>query len=295
MFKPTVISFGEVLWDILPTGKQPGGAPMNVAYHLQTLGFQAGMISKVGNDKLGAELKEFLAEKGVSTRLLQTDMTFPTGTVNVQLDDEGFPSYEIVQPVAWDYIHPTDEATEAVKNADALVFGSLACRSETSRKALFHFLTVAKKKVFDVNLRQPFVSQELVENLLPKADIVKMNDEELDLICGWYVHDMGEAAQMEFLKNKFGLDALIITKGAEGAVAVDGSGLYAQTGFKVTVQDTIGSGDAFLAGFLSKYLTQEPIQQCLEFASYLGAFVATQKGATPNYSPTDLTKNFSQA
>ncbi|MCB0616936.1 MAG: hypothetical protein KDC75_26640, partial [Phaeodactylibacter sp.] len=225
MSHPTIICFGEVLWDLLPSGRIAGGAPMNVAFHVNQMGMQSKMISSIGDDDLGKELKRFMENKGISTDLIQTDNTFPTGIVNVILDNGGYPSYDIVSPVAWDYIRPDDKAKDLVKSADALVFGSLACRTERNKRTLFEYLELAPIRILDVNLRAPFYSQPLIESLLEKADIVKMNDEELALIAGWQSVEGGdERSQLEFLKNKFRLDVLILTKGKDGAVCLDETG-----------------------------------------------------------------------
>ena len=261
---------------------------MNVAFHVNQMGMQSKMISSIGDDDLGKELKRFMENKGISTDLIQTDNTFPTGIVNVILDNGGYPSYEIVSPVAWDYIRPDDKAKDLVKSADALVFGSLACRTERNKRTLFEYLELAPIRILDVNLRAPFYSQPLIESLLEKADIVKMNDEELALIAGWQGLDGEERSQLEFLKNKFGLDVLILTKGKDGAVCLDETGYYEQPAFPVVVKDTIGSGDSFLAAFLSKYLKNEHTRQCLIFAGAVGALVATKAGGTPEVTPQEI-------
>jgi fructokinase len=288
MTPPTIICFGEVLWDKLPTGKIAGGAPMNVAYHANNFGLKSKMISRVGNDELGRELLSFLKEKGVATDLIQIDHTFPTGVVNVTLDEKGSPSYEIVEPSAWDYIHPDEAAQKAVKNAAALVFGSLACRTERTKKTLLELLGIATFRVFDVNLRAPFYSQELLETLLAKADFVKMNDDELDIISGWFNGQGSEQARLQLVREKFDIQSIVMTKGPNGAVLLNDSGFFQQGGFKVKVQDTIGSGDSFLAAFLKKLLTDAPPQECLAFACATGALVASKKGGTPATSEEEV-------
>lgn len=283
-----VICFGEVLWDMLPSGKIAGGAPMNVAYHVNNLGLSATMVSRVGADDLGRELLSFLQNKGVSTRYVQTDPLLPTGIVNVTLNSKGSPAYEIVQPVAWDNIHPDAALHHIVREADALVFGSLACRSERSKSTLLELLGGAKLRVFDTNLRRPFYTQNLLEELLAQADIAKMNDEELAIIAGWSGVQGGETLQMQFLKEKFGLNLLILTRGENGAVCLDASGYHTHPGFPVQVRDTIGSGDAFLAAFLSKWLGGANSSECLEFACALGALVATKQGGTPDVNSWEI-------
>lgn len=281
MSNPVIICFGEILWDVLPTGRIAGGAPMNVAFHANQLGLESKMISKIGNDDLGKELKRFLDNIGVSVELIQTDNTFPTGIVNVTLDKNGSAFYEIVSPVAWDYIDHDNKVKDFVKNAGALVFGSLACRTERNKKTLLEYLDLAPIRVFDVNLRTPFYSRSLIEELLAKADIVKMNDEELALIADWQGLSGDEKSQMNFIKNKFELDVVILTKGRHGAACLDETGYYEQQGFRIKVQDTIGSGDSFLAAFLSRFLKGESTPDCLAFAGAVGALVATKQGGTP--------------
>lgn len=285
---PLIVCFGEVLWDLLPSGKIAGGAPMNVAYHANQLGIHSQMISKIGNDDLGKALLNFLNKKGVATNLVQTDYTFPTGIVNVKLDEKGSPSYEIVAPVAWDYIHTNMDNKKAVQNADAFVFGSLAARNETTKKTLFELLKLAKLKVFDVNLRQPFFSKDILLELLSQADIVKMNDEELEIIGEWLDIQGTEANKAMQIKNHFNWQSLIVTRGAEGAWLFNKDGMNSSAGVKIKVQDTIGSGDSFLAAFLSKFLQGEALEKCLQFASATGAYIATQKGGTPEFSEEDI-------
>lgn len=288
----TIVCFGEILWDLLPSGKIAGGAPMNVAYHAKIFGLQSQIISSVGMDDLGNDILSFLNDKGIPTNLVQRDYTLPTGTVNVNIDEIGTPTYEIIQPVAWDNIHSDESAKQAVKDAGTIVFGSLACRSERTRKTLMELLEIAKVKVFDVNLRQPFFSKDCIETMLPLATIVKVNDEELEILSTWFDARGNEVEKMKYLKKKFKLDALIVTKGANGAAFLNEHNHYIHSGFKVQVQDTIGSGDAFLGAFLNKSLGEASAEECLETACAAGAMVATKKGATPDYSLSETFQNF---
>ena len=279
--KNTIICFGEVLWDVLPSHKVAGGAPMNVAFHANNFGMDSLMISAVGNDDLGRELMTFLNQKKVNTDLIQINNNYPTSTVQVTLDKNGSASYEIVAPVAWDFIY-TDKAGEnAVSNADILLFGSLVCRSESNLKILLSLIDKAKKTVFDVNLRPPFYNQRLIETLLKKADIVKMNDDELVEIVSWYEIKGKLKEQMFFVMEKFDIESLIMTEGKHGAYCLYGNELFSQKSFSVKVQDTVGSGDSFLAAFIFKMLGGFDWQSCLEFACGTGAVVATKSGGTP--------------
>ncbi|MBL7807293.1 MAG: carbohydrate kinase [Saprospiraceae bacterium] len=288
MQQPVVICFGEVLWDLLPGGKMAGGAPMNVAYQTNNLGMSSRMISRVGNDALGEELIAFLQEKGISTEHVQRDFQLPTGTVNVHLDNMGIPSYEIVQPAAWDAIEQTDAMETMVRNADALVFGSLSCRNEKTRNTLLNLLELAPLKVFDINLREPFYSKEMLENLLPKASIVKVNDIELGILSAWYGFMGSEQEQMTQLKSLFGFAVLIVTRGASGAACLSDTGYAEVPGVNVKVQDTVGSGDAFLSGFLYQYFNGKASADCLRFANALGALTATKAGGTPAITRAEL-------
>ncbi len=281
MSKSNIVCYGEVLWDLLPKGKVAGGAPMNVAHHLQNFEIDTTMISEVGDDDLGKELLGFLKNNGINTDLVQTNFTFPTGIVNVELDAKGSPTYDIVMPVAWDFINTNNEKVELVRSADALVFGSLACRSERSMQTLLDLAEVAKFRVLDVNLRTPFYSQDLIEKLLGKADLIKLSDEELEIIGAWYIKDVEEKKALDYLSSKFNLETVILTKGSEGALCLQEGKLYEHASFPITVKDTIGSGDSFLAAFLSKKFKGENPDVCLRFACATGALVATHSGGTP--------------
>jgi fructokinase len=276
-----IVCFGEVLWDMLPTGKLAGGAPMNVAYHANALGLKANMISRVGNDDLGVEILDFLAKKGFLLDFIQKDKTLKTGIVDVQLDAQGSPTYDIIKPVAWDNIENTEGGYAAVTEADILVFGSLACRNEVSKNTLFNYLKIAKKTVFDVNLRAPFYDKTLIESLLWEANIVKMNEEELDIIATWFTTEKDFEKQIRFIQQHFDLDTVIVSQGSVGAYCYENDTLYFQKAFEITVKDTIGSGDAFLAGFLAEKMQGKDPQKCLITACKAGAYVATQAGATP--------------
>jgi len=281
MKKSTVMCFGEVLFDLLPTGKVEGGAPMNVAIQLKNLGVSSGIISRVGNDSFGEALISFLQRKGLSTNTIQKDATHHTGIVDVDMSNPMNVKYDIIQPVAYDFIEVTANLIHLVREAKIFVHGSLIARSETSKNALLQLLEVAQMVVFDVNLRLPHYSQEVLEELIQEADMVKMNEEELETIAEWYDAYAGEREAMEWLKEQFDLESVCLTKGADGAALLDDSGFYECAGSRILVADTIGSGDAFLAGFLSQKLAGKAPQVCLEFACATGALVATFRGGTP--------------
>jgi fructokinase len=278
-----IVCFGEVLWDVLPTESIAGGAPMNVAIRLQSLGVSSAVISKIGTDALGQTLVDIISDKKVATDLIQLDHLLPTGEVLVHLDAKGSATYDIVYPSAWDGILVSEANTEAVKAADALVFGSLACRDQVTKSTLFELLKSAKYKIFDVNIRPPFYSTELLLELMHLSDFIKLNDDELLEVAsklGSKSTDIEE--NIEFLAQLLTQTKTIcITKGDQGAVLYQNNTFYSHNGYKVEVADTIGAGDSFLAALLSKVLYQDDCNEALEYACAVGALVASKKGANP--------------
>lgn len=285
MKQPSIICFGEVLWDMLPSGKVAGGAPMNVAHHAKQLGAQSTMISSVGQDALGDGLIEFLEGKEIPTHLVQRSESLPTSVVKVHLDEKGAASYEIVEGVAWDDIQLTPDMQSAVEAADALVFGSLVTRGETSRASLLDLLQSAKLRIFDVNLRAPHYSPASIEALLRQADVIKTNDEELELLAEWFGQSKDMPSMSQYLLDQFELQKVIVTRGSNGAACRDHTGWHEHAGYPVKVQDTVGSGDSFLAGFLTSMLLGKSTLDCLDFGCAVGALVATHSGGTPQISP----------
>lgn len=283
-----IACFGEMLWDVLPTGKQPGGAPLNVAVHLHNFGLDAQLISRVGHDDLGTELLAFIEGKGLGTRYVQRGETHLTGVVKANVSDSHEVTYQIVRPVAWDYIQYTASLSALVATADAFVFGSLAARGPASRETLYRLLLHAPLKVFDVNLRPPHYSRDVVTYLLGQADVVKLNHHELAEIMGWFGASSDEATALQWLAARFQLQAVCVTKGADGAVLWVGQRLYRSPGIAVQVQDTIGSGDAFLAALLKGWLAGSPPADYLAFACAAGSLVASHQGATPAISEAQV-------
>jgi fructokinase len=277
-----------MLWDVLPSGKQPGGAPLNVAVHLHNFGQSVELISRVGHDDLGAELLAFAEGKGLSTRYVQHGETHLTGVVKANVSDSHEVTYKIVQPVAWDYIQYEDALDPLVEQAEAFVFGSLAARSGATRETLYRLLQRAPFKVFDVNLRAPHYSRSVVTYLLRQANLVKLNHHELAELMGWFGASPAEETALHWLAERFGLQAVCVTKGADGAVLWTGGQLYRSPGIAVQVQDTIGSGDAFLAALLRGWLAGQAPTELLAFACAAGSLVATHQGATPAISAADV-------
>lgn len=281
---PIITCFGEILWDVLPTSKQAGGAPMNVAFHLRNFGLNAQLISRVGDDELGKELLNFLGGKSIPTDYVQLGQSHLTGVAKANISDSNEVTYQIVQPVAWDYIQLEPGLPDLVRRSAMFVYGSLAARSPQTHETLLALLAMAPRKVFDVNLRAPHYNRVLVEELLHQADIAKLNEHEVIELSGWYGEENDLHHTMLQLRDRYGLEKLCVTLGADGAVLLDETGLHRQVGVPVEVEDTIGSGDAFLAAFLHKTLQGEPPQKTLKFACATGAYVATQRGATPVFS-----------
>lgn len=286
---PKVTVFGEVLWDILPDGKLAGGATMNVAAHLQNYGLETSFISRIGNDELGTELREFMQGAGLSTDLVQTGETHLTGIAKANISDSNEVTYKIVHPVAWDYIQFEESALSKVELSDFFVYGTLASRDSITRNTLLRYLPASILPVFDVNLRPPHYTKHGVLELLQFAKIVKMNEHELREVTGWLCPFENEQQAMSFIRERFKLNMLILTCGAEGAMTLTDTGqFFIHPGFKVNVADTIGSGDAFLGGFLYKILNKYPVEAALEFACAAGACVASKQGALPGFSEFDI-------
>ena len=213
-----VVCFGEVLWDMLPTGKKPGGAPMNVAYHLNRLGIHSTIISRVGDDGDGADLNGFLDHIGISTAFVQTDNQYQTSKVLATIGDDNEVKYDIVAPVAWDFIQYEDRFSTLLQETDVMVYGSLVARNETSRNTLLKLLEKAKYRLFDVNLRAPHYTPAVIDLLLQKADAIKLNIHELAEVSGWLGNRSGnEYTGIGLLQDQYGLREIIVTKGAQGA------------------------------------------------------------------------------
>ncbi|MEY4039105.1 MAG: hypothetical protein RIR67_1417 [Bacteroidota bacterium] len=286
-----IVCFGEVLFDVFPTHRKIGGAPLNVGLRMASLGIDTQIISRIGQDEIGNELLDFVKENGVSTDAIQVDTTFATGEVLVQLDEKGSASYTINYPVAWDKIEATPEAQNVVANADALVFGSLVCRDNTSYQSLLTLLNSAKYKIFDVNLRVPFYTKELLLDLMNKADFIKFNDDELYEISAYLGSPFHSLEQnIQFIAEKTNTNHICVTKGSHGAVLLYDNQLFYNSGYKIKVADTVGAGDSFLAGLLTKLLTGVTPQNAINFACALGALVAQNEGANPKISPETISE-----
>ncbi|MDF2158081.1 carbohydrate kinase [Algoriphagus sp. CAU 1675] len=283
-----VVIFGEMLWDCLPSGPVAGGAPMNVALNLHQLGLESHLISAVGNDEDGKKLLDFVKSFGLPTDLIQINQEHETSKVLVDNSDPENIKYTIVSPVAWDFIHWNPGLEEAVKNADAFVFGSLSVRNPESLKTLIQLLHIPGMRVFDANLRPPFYDFEIIETLLGFADILKINEDELEIFADYFKTENSIKGLCDYLDHHFPMEVICITKGSKGAVIYQKGKFFEHPGYKVKVQDSIGAGDAFLSGFVKTYLEKKSPNEILDFSCQLGAFIATQKGGTPKYSQDDI-------
>ncbi len=288
--KYRVVCYGESLWDILPENTYPGGAPMNVAYHVNKLGIRPALITRVGLDPEGKKLILLMEKNGISTDFFQMDFECNTGKVIARPGKTEEVSYDIIESVAWDHIQWDDHFSALVPEADYFVFGSLSTRCEISRNTLFRLLEMAKYKVLDINLRSPCYTRKLIEKLMDQADLLKLNLSELELITGWFSNYKNETDRIKILQDKFHIPNIVVTKGSQGSVYSVNGALYQHPGFVVEVADTIGSGDAFLAGFLCKLTQRAAPSEALEFASALGGLVASYNGPCPEYNVEEVKK-----
>lgn len=289
-----VVGIGELLWDLLPTGAQIGGAPANFAYHAGALGAEARTISRVGSDALGRDLRTQLDAIGVSTQHVQVDTTMPTGTVAVDLDASGQPSYCIMPDVAWDNLQVTPDAMMVVSSADALCFGTLAQRNVVARDAIRTLVAAspsAALRILDVNLRQHYFSAELIEESLLLATVLKVNDVELPQLAAMFGLTGSEHAQMEQIAERWQLRAVALTRGDKGSALLTAHGWSEHPGVAVRVVDTIGAGDAFTAALTVGLLSGWALDDVNLQANRVAAFVASQAGGTPVLSP-EVTNTF---
>jgi fructokinase len=284
-----IIGIGEILWDVFPEGKVLGGAPANFAYHVSQLGFDGVAVSAIGNDELGDEILSCLNKKKLNYLIEKTP--FPTGTVQVTLSGKGIPQYEICQKVAWDNIPFTPEMEALARKTKTVCFGSLAQRNQASRITINKFLDLVPTdalKIFDINLRQHFYSQELIEHSLTRCNVLKINDEEVVLVAklfGW--ENMTETEICNQLIENYLLEMVVLTKGIEGSYVITKN----DTSFKPTplveVADTVGAGDSFTAGFVASLLSGKNISEAHKIAVEVSAFICTQHGAMPKL-PTHI-------
>lgn len=286
---PKITAFGEILWDNLPTGKVLGGAPVNLLTHLAALGADCSVISRCGNDADGAALREAIRRKHVAIDFIQTDPQLATSQVLVQLNDEGCAHYDIVYPCAWDKIQAGEAAKTRVAQSDVFIFGSLSVRDAVSRQALAELLPHASFKIFDVNLRPPHYRLADLRDMMRQADFIKLNDDELHEIATALGSPYRSIEQnIRFIAEHTHTHQICVTLGKHGALYFCDGELFAHYGYRVTVADTVGAGDSFLAGFIHQYLQRKPPQEILAFTCALGSLVASRHGATPEVSLVEI-------
>lgn len=284
--KTTIVGMGEALWDVLPEGKKLGGAPANFAYHMSQFGYDSVVVSAVGDDKLGNEILDNLAAKHLQHKIEK--VPYPTGVVQVTLDDAGVPCYEIKENVAWDNIPFTPALEELAQHTQAVCFGSLAQRSVVSRETINRFLDAMPRKegqykIFDINLRQGFYNKEILDESFNKCNILKINDEELITISrlfGFPGIDLQDKCWI--LLAKYNLKMLILTCGINGSyVFTPGEVSFVETP-KVEVADTVGAGDSFTAAFMAAVLAGKSVAHAHKLAVDVSAYICTQNGAMPH-------------
>ncbi len=280
-----IVGLGEALWDVLPGGREIGGAPANFAYHASQMGFEGWIVSAVGADELGDEIVDTLRSKGLKTLIARTEQ--PTGTVQVTLSGEGIPHYEICRDVAWDNIEYTPELDALAAKAECVVFGSLAQRSEPSRSTIQRFVErVAHRgdtmRIFDINLRQKFYTKQMIEESLALCNVLKINDEELVVFCNMFGLSEADLEQRcTTIISRYSLDMLILTCGDVESYIFYQGGISRIATPRVTVADTVGAGDSFTATFATSMLRGDDVATAHALAVKVAAYVCTQKGAMP--------------
>lgn len=278
MFK--TLSIGEVLWDIFPDYKKPGGSPANVAYHLHSLGVKSLLLSRVGKDKNGRELLKFLTQKGIDCTLIQKDNNHPTGIVKVQFND-GEPYYSIDEPSAWDYIELTDKLEKEINSLDAICFATLSQRNVQTKTTIQYLLSkvpISCLKVFDLNLRPPFVDKELVISSIQNSDIIKINEHEFKKLNEWY----GTKNFVQVLLKNDPAKIILLTEGERGSSMFTSDETIHEDAYPISDNgDFVGVGDAFLACFTFLKLKKTPSHRILNLSNQYAAYVASQKGGMP--------------
>lgn len=287
--KNTIVGLGEILWDVFPERKVLGGAPANFAYHISQFGFNGYAVSAIGNDLLGKEILSSLEDKELNFLIETTD--YPTGIVQVTLNNAGIPEYEICENVAWDNIPFTARAENLAQDTQTVCFGSLAQRSSVSKQTIHKFLNAMPKdslKIFDINLRQNYYTKDIIHESLQMANVLKINDEEVVKIALLYGWGGVEQDICKRILEEYNLEILILTKGTEGSFVFTPRITSYQPTPKVHVADTVGAGDSFTAAFVAAYLHGDRIEDAHQLAVEVSAYVCTQHGAMPKLSDAYL-------
>ncbi|RLD09637.1 MAG: carbohydrate kinase [Chlamydiae bacterium] len=282
--KRTIVGIGEILWDMLPSGRQLGGAPMNFTYWAKRLGGDAFMVSSIGDDELGEEILSRLKSINLDVKFVQrNDDGYPTGTVDVEIDDNGKPDYIIHENAAWDFIEWNDKLKQLAGIADAVCFGALAQRGEESKETIGKFFEITRKdciKIFDINLRQHFYNTKIIEKSLAYATILKLNNEELPVVAEIFGLSGNNKDVIQKLIDKFNLELVALTRGANGSLLISKNEVSEHHGIKVNVIDTVGAGDSFSAAIVIGLLNGKSLMEINESANELAAKVCSNHGGT---------------
>ncbi|TDT89196.1 fructokinase [Pseudodesulfovibrio indicus] len=278
------VGLGEILWDVLPSGRMLGGAPANFAYHVNALGGAGVPVSRVGDDDLGREALSLLVRKGLNIDAVSVDPDHATGTVDARVDESGVATYVFPDDVAWDFLVPDEIGLALAARADAVCFGTLAQRSPVSRETIRHFLARAQHalKVYDINLRQDFYTPEIIAGSLDLADVLKINDDELRTVSSLFGLPSDERGALRALMERHSLRLAVLTRGGAGSLILSPDGESDLPGRKVAVADTIGAGDSFTAALVVGYLAGRSLDEINGFAARVAAYVCARPGGMPD-------------
>ena len=280
-----IVGLGEILWDMFPSGKVIGGAPANFAYHVRELGESSVVVSSVGNDELGREIISGLENNDMSTDFLYIDKNHPTGVVFAEINKEGKPSYLIQERVAWDYIPTSKLLRELAFKSAAVCFGTAAQRSQLSRMTIQTFVGLMEQdsiRVFDINLRQNFYSQDVIETSLSLANVLKLNVNELSVVKKLLRLNGDEKKILNELSRKYSLNLIALTRGREGSILFTEGKTSNHEGHKINVEDTVGAGDAFVAGLVTGMLRGYELDDLHNKANRVASYICSKHGATPS-------------
>ena len=280
-----IVGIGEILWDLLPSGKVIGGAPANFAYHAQELGESSVVVSCVGNDELGKEIISNLENMDMTTEFLYVDNNHPTGVVYTKINKSGNPSYLIQEGVAWDYIPNSALLCELASKSAAVCFGTAAQRSELSKITIQKFLGLMREetiRVFDINLRQNFYSQDVIETSLNLANVLKLNVDELSVVKKLFRLNGDEKNILNELSSKFSLNLIALTRGREGSILFSEGKTYNHEGYRINLEDTVGAGDAFVAALVIGLLKGYEFEDLHNKANRVASYICSKHGATPS-------------
>lgn len=285
------VGLGEMLWDLFPNVNKLGGAPANFAFHLNSLGVESYPVSSIGDDQLGREILTVIKSKSLSTKYLRTNSNYPTGTVEIELNDSGIPTYNIIENVAWDYIKMSNDLVEIAKLCNVVCFGSLAQRSVVSKKTINDFLESTSKsciRIFDINLRQNYYTDQIIESSLQRSNVCKLNDDELQIVSSMLGYSGSEESLASEMMRNFSLNVLALTKGSDGSILFMNDNVSKMKTNQIDIADTVGAGDAFAAGIAFGLLNQFNIERMHNIANNLASFVCSKQGATTAIGTEDL-------